>query len=68
MDKGTLGAISTVLMFLAFVGICWWAFAPRRKRRFEDDAQLPFADDENDRSRDASAPDAEPDQTRRNDE
>ncbi len=46
MDKGTLGAISTVLVMLAFAGVCWWAFAPSRKRRFEEDARLPFADDE----------------------
>jgi cytochrome c oxidase cbb3-type subunit IV len=45
MDVGTLGAISTVLVTLAFIGVCYWAFAPRRKQRFEEDAKLPFADD-----------------------
>lgn len=46
MDQGTLGAIATVLVFIAFLGVCWWAFSPKRKKRFEEDAQLPFADDE----------------------
>lgn len=45
MDVGTLGAISTVLVTLAFIGVCYWAFSPRRKKRFEEDAKLPFADD-----------------------
>lgn len=45
MDAGTLGAISTVLVTLAFFGVCIWAFSPKLKKRFEDDAKLPFADD-----------------------
>ena len=46
MDQGTLGAISTVLVTIAFIGICWWAFSPRRKKRFDDAANLPFADED----------------------
>jgi cytochrome c oxidase cbb3-type subunit 4 len=45
MDAGTLGAISTVLVMIAFFGVCWWAFSPKRKKRFEEDANLPFADE-----------------------
>jgi len=48
MDEGTLGAISTVLAALAFVAVCWWAFAPSRRKRFEEDANLPFADEQDD--------------------
>jgi cytochrome c oxidase cbb3-type subunit 4 len=47
MNSGTLGAISTVLVMIAFFGVCWWAFAPSRKKRFEEDANLPFADEAN---------------------
>lgn len=47
MDKGTLGAISTVLVAIAFAGVCWWAFAPKRRQRFREDANLPFADENN---------------------
>ena len=46
MDSGTLGAISTVLVTIAFFGVCYWAFSPKLKKRFEEDAKLPFADDE----------------------
>jgi cytochrome c oxidase cbb3-type subunit 4 len=46
MNSGTLGAISTVLMAIAFAGICYWALSPRRKSRFEEDALLPFTEDE----------------------
>lgn len=46
MDTATLGAISTVLVTIAFFGVCFWAFSPRLKKRFEEDAKLPFADDE----------------------
>jgi cytochrome c oxidase cbb3-type subunit 4 len=34
------------LVMIAFFGVCWWAFSPKRKQRFEDDAKLPFADDD----------------------
>lgn len=47
-DTSTLGAISTVLVMIAFFGVCWWAFSPKRKKRFEEDAKLPFADDAKD--------------------
>jgi len=45
MDINDLRGFSTVLVLIAFVGICWWAFAPRRKARFDEAANLPFADD-----------------------
>jgi cytochrome c oxidase cbb3-type subunit IV len=41
----TLGAIATVLVSIAFFGVCVWAFSPKLKHRFEEDAMLPFADD-----------------------
>lgn len=45
MNASTLGAISTVLVTICFFGVCFWAFSPKLKKRFEDDAKLPFADD-----------------------
>lgn len=42
----TLRSLSTVFVMIAFAGVCWWAYAPRRKKRFEEAANLPFADDE----------------------
>ncbi|GGY63180.1 hypothetical protein GCM10011613_03530 [Cellvibrio zantedeschiae] len=49
MDIGTLGAISTVLVTIAFFGVCFWAFSPKLKKRFEEDAKLPFADETKDK-------------------
>ncbi len=40
-----LRGFSTVLVMIAFAGVCWWAFSPRRKKRFEDAANLPFVED-----------------------
>jgi len=38
----TLRSLMSVLVFVAFAGIVWWAYAPARKGRFEDDAQMIF--------------------------
>lgn len=46
MDMNDFRSLSTVLVAIAFAGVCWWAFAPSRRKRFEEDAKLPFADDE----------------------
>jgi cytochrome c oxidase cbb3-type subunit IV len=59
MDIGTLGAISTVLVTIAFFGVCFWAFSPKLKKRFEDDAKLPFADDIETKQTDDHQPDDE---------
>jgi cytochrome c oxidase cbb3-type subunit 4 len=45
MDINTLRSISPVLVLLAFIGVCWWAFSPKRRKRFEEAAKLPFADE-----------------------
>lgn len=36
----------TVLSFLSFIGIVWWAYSARRRGEFEEAAKLPFADEE----------------------
>ena len=35
----------TVLSFLSFIGIVWWAYSARRNADFEAAARLPFADE-----------------------
>lgn len=45
MDMNDLRALSTVLMFVTFLGIIGWAVMGRRNR-FEDAANLPFAEDD----------------------
>lgn len=31
-----------VVLVAAAVGVVWWAFGARRKKRFERDARIPF--------------------------
>lgn len=45
MDINTLRTILLVLAFVCFVGIVWWAYSRRRRARFDEAANLPFADD-----------------------
>lgn len=45
-DINTLRGIVTVLSLAVFIGIVWWAFSRRNKKRFEKDALLPFEGDE----------------------
>jgi len=30
------------MLVVAFLGILWWAFGGKRKKRFEKDGQIPF--------------------------
>lgn len=46
MDLNTLRSIVTVLLLVVFIGIVWWAFSRRNKKRFEQDALLPFEGEE----------------------
>ena len=45
VDIDLLRGLSTILVMIAFLGVCWWAFAPSRKKRFEEAAHLPFVED-----------------------
>ena len=49
MDINTLRGIATLLALLAFLGVSWWAYSARRKRDFDEAANLPFADEDNKR-------------------
>lgn len=42
----TLHSILTVLVFICFMGIVWWAYSARQKKGFDEAANLPFADAE----------------------
>ncbi|OOS07980.1 cytochrome c oxidase cbb3-type subunit 4 [Moraxella cuniculi DSM 21768] len=44
MDWGFLHSVATVSAVLAFIAIAWWAYSPKNKKRFEDDAQLALDD------------------------
>lgn len=51
MDITSLRSIITVLSLVVFIGIVWWAFSRRNKKRFEQDAMLPFEGDELDKGK-----------------
>ena len=53
MDINDLRSIGTVGSLLTFLGILWWAFSRGNKKRFDEAANLPFAehDDEGATSR-----------------
>jgi len=46
MDINDLRGITTLLIMIAFIGVCVWAYSGKRKKRFDEAAQLPFADDD----------------------
>jgi cytochrome c oxidase cbb3-type subunit 4 len=46
MDSGTISGIVTAVFVFVFIGIVWWAYSKGNKQRFEEDAKLPF--EEND--------------------
>jgi len=46
MDINDLRGISTALLFFAFIGLCFWAWSSKRKKSFDEAANLPFADEE----------------------
>ncbi|MES2074183.1 MAG: cbb3-type cytochrome c oxidase subunit 3 [Pseudomonadota bacterium] len=39
-------SVMTVISFITFIGIMWWAFSRRNTENFAEAAQLPFADEE----------------------
>ena len=45
MDSGTLHGIATIFAMVAFLSICWWAYKPANKQRFEADGRLPLDSD-----------------------
>lgn len=46
MDANDLRVIITVTLFIAFLGIIFWAYSSRQKDRFDEAANLPFADED----------------------
>ncbi|QSX31665.1 MULTISPECIES: cbb3-type cytochrome oxidase subunit 3 [Shewanella] len=46
MDYGTLQGIVTIVVMLTFVGIFAWAYSSRRKKQFDEAANLVFSDEE----------------------
>jgi len=45
MDAGDWRGIFTAVMFVLFIGIVLWAWSSRRKKDFDEAAQLPLRDE-----------------------
>lgn len=45
MDINILRSAATVAAFVAFLGVCFWAWSKGQARAFEEAAQLPFAEE-----------------------
>ena len=50
MDINDFRGITTLLVMITFISICVWAYSSKRKARFEEAANLPFADDDDTKS------------------
>lgn len=45
MVYGLIHGIITLMLMLIFAGIVWWAYSKKQKPRFDEAANLPFADE-----------------------
>ncbi len=45
MDLETIRGLGTLVLLVAYLGLCGWAFWPGNRRRFQEDALLPFRDE-----------------------
>ena len=46
MDINDVRGLGSVFALIAFTGIIWWAYGSSRRKRFEDDAKIPFGENE----------------------
>jgi cytochrome c oxidase cbb3-type subunit 4 len=46
IDLTDLRGLATVLCFVGFFAVLFWAYGPSRKQSFDAAAQLPFDDDQ----------------------
>lgn len=49
MDINTLRGIATIFAMIAFIGVVLWAYSSYKKKDFDEAAQLPFSDDDEDK-------------------
>jgi cytochrome c oxidase cbb3-type subunit 4 len=45
MDYAISGSIYTVLVFVCFIGIVWWAYSSKSKANFDEAEKLVFDDE-----------------------
>lgn len=42
MDINLIRSLFTLVLFVAFIILCFWAYSPKRKVSFENASMLPF--------------------------
>lgn len=42
MEQELLRGLATIFCMLGFAGVIYWAYVPKNKQRFEQDARLAF--------------------------
>jgi cytochrome c oxidase cbb3-type subunit 4 len=52
MDINTLRGLSTLFLLVAFLGLVFWAYSSKRKKEFDEAANLPFADEQPNKRKD----------------
>jgi len=50
MDVNTVRGLFTIAAMLGFLAVVWWAYRSANRKRFEEDARIPFADEADDSS------------------
>ncbi len=45
MEIGLIRGLGTLVVFIAFIGVVLWAYNSKRKKSFDEAANLPFADE-----------------------
>ncbi len=45
MDYATSGSIYTVIVFVSFIGVVWWAYSKKSKKNFDEAEKLIFDDE-----------------------
>ncbi len=45
MTTGTLQSILTLIAFVSFIGIVWWAWSKRQQAAFSEAERIPLDDD-----------------------
>jgi cbb3-type cytochrome oxidase subunit 3 len=46
IDEGIVRGLIALVSLVTFIGICWWAYRPASRERFEQDALLVFEEEE----------------------
>jgi cytochrome c oxidase cbb3-type subunit 4 len=48
MDINDLRGLSTIFVFVSFIGLVIWAYSDRQRLEFDEASRLPFEDDKKD--------------------